>query len=85
MHAPDTDQEGFEIDISPKVGVLERHGIAIPEFEDAVHRAITAYERRLNACTDDDEVPRIDDIMLDIHGLHFRITDVATISYPTAG
>ena len=84
MHPPDADQEGFEIDISPKAGVLERHGIAIPEFEAAVLRAIAAYEDRLNACTDDDDVPRIDDILLDIHGLHFRITDVATISYPTA-
>jgi len=83
MHAPDTDQEGFEIDISPKAGVLARHGIAIPEFEAAVHRAIAAYEHRLNACTDDDEVPRIDDIMLDIRGLHYLITDVATISYGT--
>ncbi len=83
--SPATDDDGgmaeFEVDIEPDREALAKLGISEPDFEVAVRAALDLYERRLNRCGADDEVPLIEDVVIEIRGIRYALTDLAAVRY----
>lgn len=70
----------IEIRFEPRLEVLARHGLSEEQFETALLDALEAYDQQVAAAENDDDLPELEDVTLQIDGSSYRLGDLAEIS-----
>lgn len=72
--------EEMEISIAPKHDMLEKLGITIEAFEEALELALTKHEELASReDVEDEDIPTIDEIPVEIHGEILMLGELAII------
>ena len=75
----DDEVEEVEVFIEPREDVLMAHGISLEAFEEAFGKAIDAYHEQVDQLDDEDEVPGISALTLQIAGREYPLEELADI------
>ena len=72
--------EELEVTFEPRPEALAERGITTEAFEAALLDALEAHEELVTSDdVDDEEIPSLEEIHLDINGESYKITDLADI------